>query len=37
MAEDRRKVLEAGCDAHHTKPVELTELLAQIETLLKRS
>jgi CheY-like chemotaxis protein len=36
MAGDREKVLEAGCDAHHPKPIELTELLAQIEALLKK-
>jgi two-component system, cell cycle response regulator DivK len=35
MAGDREKSLEAGCDDHHTKPVELTQLLAQIEALLK--
>ena len=36
MAGDRDKVREAGCDAHHPKPVELTELLTQIEALLKK-
>lgn len=35
MAGDREKSVEAGCDDHHTKPVELTQLLAQIEALLK--
>jgi two-component system cell cycle response regulator DivK len=35
MAGDREKTLEAGCDDHHTKPVELTRLLVQIETILK--
>jgi CheY-like chemotaxis protein len=35
MAGDREKALEAGCDDHHTKPVELTKLLAQIEAILK--
>jgi CheY-like chemotaxis protein len=37
MAGDREKVLEVGCNAHHPKPVELTELLAQIESLLNKS
>ena len=37
MAGDREKVLEVGCDEHHTKPVELTKLLAQIETALKKA
>ena len=31
---DRAKSIEVGCDDHHTKPVELTTLLAQIETRL---
>jgi two-component system, cell cycle response regulator DivK len=37
MEGDREKILEAGCGDHHTKPVELTRLLAQIEALLKRN
>jgi two-component system cell cycle response regulator DivK len=37
MAGDREKVLEAGCDDHHAKPVELTKLLSQIEATLKKS
>ncbi|MDR3633767.1 MAG: response regulator [Isosphaeraceae bacterium] len=36
MAGDREKILEAGCWDHHIKPVELTRLLAQIETMLKK-
>ena len=34
MAGDREKALEAGCDDYDTKPVELTRLLAKIESLL---
>jgi CheY-like chemotaxis protein len=37
MSGDREKVLEVGCDEHHTKPVELTKLLAQIETALRKA
>jgi two-component system, cell cycle response regulator DivK len=33
---DRERILEAGCDDHHTKPVELTRLLEQIEFLLRQ-
>jgi CheY-like chemotaxis protein len=36
MVGDRQKALEAGCDDYHSKPVELTRLLVQIEELLKR-
>ncbi len=36
MASDREKVLGAGCDDHHAKPVELTRLLTQMEAQLKR-
>ena len=35
MPADRVRSMEVGCDDHHTKPVELTTLLAQIETRLK--
>jgi two-component system cell cycle response regulator DivK len=34
---DRERILEAGCDDHHTKPVELTRLLEQIEVLLRQA
>ncbi|HWA09318.1 MAG TPA: response regulator [Opitutaceae bacterium] len=37
MAEDREKALAAGCNEYETKPVELTSLLAKIETLLPKS
>lgn len=37
MEDDRAKVLEAGCDDHHPKPVELTRLLEQIEARLPAS
>ncbi|MHC5544159.1 response regulator [Singulisphaera rosea] len=36
MEGDREKILEAGCGDHHTKPVELPRLLAQIEAMLKK-
>ena len=34
MAGDREKALEAGCDDHHAKPVDLPKLLVQIEAML---
>lgn len=34
MAEDREKALAAGCDEFETKPVDLTNLLAKMATLL---
>jgi CheY-like chemotaxis protein len=34
MAEDREKALGAGCNEFETKPVDLTSLLAKMETLL---
>lgn len=37
MAEDREKALAAGCNEYETKPVELTSLLAKIETLLPKT
>ncbi len=37
MTGDRDKTLAAGCDAHHAKPVQLPELLQQIELLLDAS
>jgi CheY-like chemotaxis protein len=36
MADDRQKVLDAGCDDYETKPIELPRLLGKIETLLAR-
>ena len=37
MVGDRTKALEAGCDDHHPKPVDLELLLSQIdEALLRR-
>ena len=35
LSSDRTKTLEAGCADHHTKPVDLPRLLAQIEAVLK--
>jgi CheY-like chemotaxis protein len=34
MANDRDKALAAGCDDYDTKPIELSRLLAKMETLL---
>jgi CheY-like chemotaxis protein len=34
MSDDREGALAAGCDAYHTKPIELPKLLDQMETLL---
>jgi CheY-like chemotaxis protein len=34
MAGDRDRALQAGCADYHTKPVDFTKLLAQIEALL---
>jgi two-component system, cell cycle response regulator DivK len=34
MAGDRERALEAGCADYHTKPVEMPDLLAQMEALL---
>lgn len=36
MPGDRERAIEAGCDDHHAKPVDLPKLLAQIEALLDR-
>jgi CheY-like chemotaxis protein len=36
MAEDRERALAAGCDEYETKPVDLTSLLAKIDSLLAR-
>lgn len=35
MAEDREKALAAGCNEYETKPVDLANLLAKIEVLLR--
>ena len=37
MAEDRQKVMDAGCDEYETKPLDLGRLLVKIEALLSRS
>ncbi|MXP65021.1 response regulator [Roseomonas sp. M0104] len=34
MAGDRAKVIEAGCDDYHPKPVDFTKLLSQIDAAL---
>lgn len=36
MASDQQKALEAGTDDYHAKPVELPQLLTQMEALLSR-
>ena len=33
---DREKVLKAGCDDYHPKPVDFGKLLTQMEALLAR-
>jgi two-component system, cell cycle response regulator DivK len=34
MADDREKALEAGCDDHDAKPIEMPRLLAKMNALL---
>ena len=36
LAGDRERALEAGCAEYHTKPVEFSKLLTQIETILQQ-
>jgi two-component system, cell cycle response regulator DivK len=36
MAGDEEKAMAAGCDGYETKPVDLSRLLARMETLLSR-
>jgi CheY-like chemotaxis protein len=36
MSTDRQKAMDAGCDDYDTKPIELTRLLAKIESLIER-
>ena len=36
MSGDREKVLRAGCDDYHPKPVDFGKLLTQMEALLAR-
>jgi len=35
VAGDEQRALQAGCNDYHSKPVEFTRLLSQIEALLK--
>ena len=37
MAGDREKALAAGCDDYHPKPVDFSQLLNQIEALVRKS
>ncbi len=36
MSGDREKARQAGCDDYHAKPVELADLLTQMETALEK-
>jgi CheY-like chemotaxis protein len=35
LAGDKERALEVGCSEYHTKPVDFSKLVSQIETLLK--
>jgi two-component system, cell cycle response regulator DivK len=35
MTGDRERAIDAGCTDYHTKPIEFTKLLGQIESILK--
>jgi len=37
MSTDRDKAMEAGCDDYDTKPIELTRLIAKMESLMARN
>ncbi len=37
LAGDRERALEAGCADYHTKPVDFSRLMEQIEGILKQS
>ena len=37
MSTDREKAMEAGCDDYDTKPIELTRLIAKMESLMART
>jgi CheY-like chemotaxis protein len=37
MSADRERVLRAGCNDYHAKPVELPRLLAQMDALLAKA
>jgi two-component system, cell cycle response regulator DivK len=36
MPGDKERAIEAGCADYHTKPVEFSKLLAQIEAILQK-
>jgi len=37
LAGDRERALEVGCADYHTKPVDFSKLMAQIETILQNN